>query len=58
MDIALTVENERLAELLTALRFENRQQSGLVSDLVPSDTDAAYRVSREVSRRLGWNVAG
>ena len=31
MDIALTVENERLAELLTALRFENRQQSGSVS---------------------------
>ena len=58
MDIALTVENERLAELLTALRFENRQQSGLASDLVPGDTDAAYRVSREVSLRLGWNVGG
>ena len=46
MDLDLTVENERLAELLTTLRFENRQQSGLASDLVPGDTDAAYRISR------------
>ncbi len=48
----------RLAELLTALRRDSRQQSGLTPDLVPPDEDAAYRVASRVADMLGWDVGG
>jgi 2-keto-4-pentenoate hydratase len=51
MDIALQRE---LARLLAALRREGRQQSGLDTRLVPSDSATAYRVAAMVEEELGW----
>jgi 2-keto-4-pentenoate hydratase len=53
---------QALAVLLTKLRRERRQQSGLDPALVPPDADAAYRVAAAVEgelgwRRLGWKIA-
>ena len=47
-----------LCELLTGLRREGRQQSGLDPSLVPPDADTAYRVAAMVEAELGWDVAG
>ena len=58
MDLADAPGSEGLAALLARLRLENRQQSGLATDLVPPDISSAYRIAREVSRRLGWAIGG
>ena len=47
-----------LAHLLSGLRREGRQQSGLDPALVPVDRDAAYRVAGLVAAELGLDVAG
>jgi 2-keto-4-pentenoate hydratase len=51
------VQNE-LANLLTQLRRDGRQQSGLDELLVPPDTIAAYDIAAMVARELGWSVGG
>lgn len=47
-----------LVALLTTLRREGRQQSGLDPGLVPPDGDAAYRIAAEVEAELGWTRLG
>jgi 2-keto-4-pentenoate hydratase len=47
-----------LATLLTTLRRDGRQKSGLDARLVPPDKEAAYRVAALVAEELGWPVAG
>ncbi|MDP1962287.1 MAG: fumarylacetoacetate hydrolase family protein [Reyranella sp.] len=47
-----------LARLLSDLRRDGRQQSGLDPRLVPPDTAAAYRVAGLVAEELGWPVLG
>lgn len=55
----MTPENEtRLVELLTNLRRENRQQSGLAPELTPPDPAAAYAIADRAAAALGWDVAG
>ncbi|MFZ8897216.1 MAG: 2-keto-4-pentenoate hydratase [Alphaproteobacteria bacterium] len=49
---------KQLVDLLTELRSEGRQQSGLQEHLVPPDQDAAYRVASKVAKQLGWGVVG
>lgn len=49
---------DTLASLLTALRRDGRQQSGLDPALVPADAEAAYGVAAEVADALGWPVGG
>ena len=55
MDVKLQHE---LAALLSTLRRESRQQSGLDPRLMPPDRDTAYRVARLVEEQLGWTVGG
>ena len=47
-----------LAELLTALRRGNRQQSGLESRLTPPNNETAYRIAGIVAENLEWRVGG
>jgi 2-keto-4-pentenoate hydratase len=47
-----------LTTLLSSLRRESRQQSGLDPSLVPQDVDAAYKIAADVGRELGWRVGG
>jgi len=47
-----------LTALLTRLRRENRQQSGLDPKLVPADMASAARVAANVATALGWRVGG
>lgn len=55
----MTPENEtRLVELLTKLRRENRQQSGLAPELAPVDPAAAYAIADRAAAALGWEVVG
>ena len=49
---------DRLVTLLTALRREGRQQSGLDPALVPVDANAAYAVAARVAAALEWPVGG
>ena len=49
---------ERLVTLLTALRRDRRQQSGLDPALVPADAEAAYQVASRVAEALEWPVGG
>lgn len=53
----MTAQRE-LARLLSDLRRDGRQQSGLDPRLVPPDTAAAYRVAGLVAEELGWPVLG
>jgi 2-keto-4-pentenoate hydratase len=48
----------KLAKLLSDLRRDGRQQSGLDPALTPPDKDTAYRIARMVEEELGWEVAG
>jgi 2-oxo-hept-3-ene-1,7-dioate hydratase len=47
-----------LARLLSDLRRDGRQQSGLDPRLVPPDKATAYRVATQVAEELGWAVGG
>lgn len=47
-----------LAKLLSHLRREGRQQSGLAPHLTPPDKETAYQVARMVEDELGWEVVG
>lgn len=47
-----------LTRLLTHLRREGRQQSGLDARLVPTDKATAYRIAGMVAEELGWPVLG
>lgn len=47
-----------LARLLSDLRRDGRQQSGLDPRLVPPDATTAYRVAALVAEELGWAVLG
>lgn len=47
-----------LVQLLSALRRDGRQQSGLDPRLVPPDNATAYQIARAVAEQLGWEVAG
>ncbi|MDP2334329.1 MAG: fumarylacetoacetate hydrolase family protein [Reyranella sp.] len=47
-----------LARLLSDLRRDGRQQSGLDPRLVPPDTATAYHVAALVAEELGWAVGG
>lgn len=49
---------DALVTLLTALRRDRRQQSGLDAALVPADADAAYGVAARVAAALEWPVGG
>lgn len=49
---------DELAELLSVLRRDGRQQSGLDPRLVPADKAAAYRTAATVEKRLGWSIGG
>lgn len=53
-----SAERTELVDLLTTLRREGRQQSGLESRLQPADREAGYRVAQMVAEALGWAVAG
>jgi 2-keto-4-pentenoate hydratase len=55
MDISAQRE---LARLLSQLRREGRQQSGLDARLVPPDGATAYRVAAMAAEELGWPVLG
>ena len=47
-----------LANLLSGLRRDNRQQTGLDESLVPSTKADAYKVANLVEQKLGWEVKG
>ncbi|MBR1233502.1 2-keto-4-pentenoate hydratase [Bradyrhizobium sp. AUGA SZCCT0182] len=47
-----------LTTLLSTLRRENRQQSGLDPSLVPPDVGTAYTIAADIGRELGWSVGG
>jgi 2-keto-4-pentenoate hydratase len=47
-----------LARLLSNLRRDGRQQSGLDPRLLPPDAATAYRVAGLVAEELGWPVLG
>lgn len=49
---------DALVTLLTALRRDGRQQSGLDPALVPADADAAYAIAARVADALEWPVGG
>jgi 2-keto-4-pentenoate hydratase len=49
---------DELAQLLTVLRREGRQQSGLDARLVPEDSESAYQIAHTVTKALGWPIAG
>jgi len=53
-----TSQQQELVQLLTALRREGRQQSGLDPRLVPPDQATAYRIAQAVAEQSGWEVAG
>lgn len=53
----MTAQRE-LARLLSHLRRDGRQQSGLDPRLVPPDAATAYRVAALVAEELGWPVRG
>jgi hypothetical protein len=55
MDLALQCE---LAELLTTLRPEGRQHSGLDVRLVPPDKHTAQSIAQMAAEELGWPIAG
>jgi 2-keto-4-pentenoate hydratase len=55
MDLALKCE---LAELLTTLRPEGRQHSGLDVRLVPPDKHTAQSIAQMAAEELGWPIAG
>lgn len=50
--------NSNLADLLTELRLNNRQQSGLDAALVPVDATSAYETARVIAENLGWEIGG
>ena len=47
-----------LAVLLSGLRRDNRQQTGLDKSLVPPTKADAYKVANLVEQELGWEVKG
>lgn len=47
-----------LSELLAELRRTGTARSGLAKDLVPANNDAGYVIGGDVTRLLGWSVAG
>ncbi|MEM7253929.1 MAG: fumarylacetoacetate hydrolase family protein [Pseudomonadota bacterium] len=51
-------DRQELVALLSALRRDGRQQSGLEARLVPPDVQVAYEVAGLVAQRLGWDVVG
>lgn len=52
------IKQHDLAKLLSDLRRNSRQQSGLDPALIPPNKDTAYRIARMVEEELGWEVAG
>ena len=53
-----TATQRELARLLSSLRRDGRQQSGLDAGLVPPDKATAYSVAGLVADELGWPVLG
>lgn len=51
-------QQNELALLLTTLRRERRQQSGLAAELTPPNVASGYEIAQAVERELGWAVAG
>ena len=47
-----------VVELMTSLRRNGRQQSGLDPALIPPDNATAYRIAKKVEEELEWEVAG